>query len=104
MKMFEQIMENWAGACDAGYLFHRCTVEISYPNANRELRRIAQGPVVAEIGAGAGLAGDREIEAERSFSAKGERSRGVITEDVGDQIGGGGVGDVARGGKSKVQS
>ena len=71
MQVLDNLMQQRRCASDAGDVFHWRAVEIPDPDPHREFRRVAESPIVTEIGAGAGLASDGEVEAKRGLDAKG---------------------------------
>ena len=95
MQVLEEVVQNRGGAGDARNVLHGRAIEVADPDADRELGRVAESPIVPEVGAGAGLAGDGKVEAERGLGAEGECARRVVAQDVGDEISGGWVGDLA---------
>src|ERR1017187_7175382 len=96
-------MQQWRGAGDAGDVFHGGAIKVPDPDANGELGGIAESPIVSEVRAGASLAGDRKCKSKRRFCAERQGTRIVVAQDVGDQIRGGRVGDLAGGGELWVE-
>ncbi len=63
-QKIKYIVEDGRCSGDTRDMSHGRAIEIAGPDSDREFWGVAECPIVTEIGAGAGLAGDREIEKE----------------------------------------
>ena len=84
MQIIEDRVQNRAGPGDAGNFAHRRAVEIPRPDTDGKLRRESDRPVIAKVGARAGFARHRIIEAQGRVHPESERARGIIAENVRD--------------------
>ena len=75
-------------AGETGHILHGFVVGVADPDAHRQLRRVAHGPVVFEAVGRAGLGRDLAVgQRQRRIGAKGGRARHVVAHDVLHQIG-----------------
>src|SRR5439155_25663299 len=59
-RLLNHIMPDWSGARNTNYLVrHICTIGISRPDPDYEIRRIAKRPVVSKVVGSAGFGGHR---------------------------------------------
>ena len=83
-QMIEDAVQNRPSARHTGDLVHRRAIEVADPNADRELRRKADRPIVAKVRARARFARYRIVVAQCRMDAERERARGVIAQHVRD--------------------
>ena len=76
-----------SGTGHAGDLLHPLVIGVANPDADDELGRVPDRPVVAKIGRRPGLDRGGEGESQYAFLTEGGDPRPVVAEDVGDQIG-----------------
>ena len=81
----DQVVEHRSRPFHAADPRHRPVVAVADPHRHGVLRREAEGPVVAVIGAGAGLGRHRVGEAQRRFEAEAAGAGLVVAQDVGHQ-------------------
>ncbi len=69
-------------AGQAGGVLHRVTIGVAGPDARRQIAREPDGPVVAEIGRGAGLGGGGAAQLQRAVGPEHGFAGVVIAQDV----------------------
>ncbi len=89
VRLFHHSAPDRTSAIGPGNLLHRAVIGVADPHANDQFRRVAHGPAVFVIIGGAGFDRSRSIIAQthHAVGAKHRRARGVVAQNIADQIG-----------------